>query len=106
MLEALISVPAYNPEIFPGITEEMYEDMTAKLAIHITRAIELFDAYWRTSNTALFDMSLEALKQAHASMFLITECAGSTALLDKLSCRAAFTYDLAAAMLGGTLTTE
>lgn len=98
MLEVLTSIPAYKPEIFGSITEEEYNNMVAGLRKEVNRAIELFEAYWKTSNIALFNMSLEALKKAYTYSEELANHISNTEVIVKLSKRATFTFDLAAIM--------
>lgn len=100
MFELLTSIPAYKPSTFYSITESQYTAMVDNFRGHFNRACQLFEAYWRTSNTTLFDMSLEALGKAWSYMDALTDEITDEKLQEKLRCRATFTYDMAAAMMG------
>ena len=98
LLEFLVNIPGKPP----ALSEEEYSNMVTGFRKELNRAIELFEAYWRTGNATLFDMSLEKLLQAHLYMVALADEITDERLLEKLRNRATFTYDLAAAMMGGT----
>ena len=102
MLEFLTDLPIYSAKTFPGTAQEEYDNLVAGLRKELNRAIELFEAYWRTGNATLFDMSLEKLLQAHLYMVTLADEITDERLLEKLRNRATFMYDLAACMKGGT----
>lgn len=101
MLEVLTSIPSYSPIHFSGLTKQEYENIVAELRREVNRAIELFEAYWKTSNTRLFDISREHLDKAFMYMTTLKRNISNYPMLDKMTNRAEFTYLLAGAMLGG-----
>ena len=100
MFEVFESIPAYTGETANHITRKAYDEAVNAFTKHLKRAIELFEAYWRTGNATLFDMSLEKLLQAHLFMVALADEITDERLLEKLRNRATFIYDLAACMLG------
>jgi len=98
LLEFLVNIPGKPP----ALSEEEYSNMVTGFRKELNRAIELFEAYWRTGNPALFQMSLEKLEVAWFNMAALTNWITNEKVMEKLRNRATFTYDLAAAMMGGT----
>ena len=96
LLEFLVNIPGKPP----ALSEEEYSNVVTGFREELNRAIELFEAYWRTGNATLFDMSLEKLLQAHLYMIALTDEITDERLLEKLRNRATFIYDLAACVLG------
>lgn len=100
MLTMLTDIPAYNPEKVSGITEEEYIAVVGNIQREVSQAIELFDGYWRTSNTLLFDMSMEALARAYCYTKALADTFSDDDLWERIVNRAVFSYELSAVMLG------
>lgn len=103
MLQFLTDIPIYNTTTFSGLSEGEYQNLVQVFREKINRATELFEAYWRTSDVTLFNMSLDTLMDAHLQMETITSYITNAAVIHKLNCRATFTYDLAATMMGAKI---
>ena len=101
-MQVLTSIPAYSSKNFRGTTEEEYQVAVDNFRETFNKAVELFEAYWRTGNDRLFDMSLEALEKAWMYMEVLVDKVTEEALLVKLCNRGTFTYDMAAVMMGAT----
>ena len=101
MFEVLENIPAYSSRSPTHITRQAYDKAVNSFIKHLEKAFERFEAYWRTDNNALFDMSLEELLKASRFMDIIV-CIADEKTIEKLSKRATFMYDLAAAMMGAT----
>ena len=100
MFEVLEQVPGYSKKTSEYITREAYDEATASFTGHLKKAFELFNGYWRTSNTLLLDMSLEELLKARNFMDVIMYAVADDKVTDKMSKRATFMYDLAATIGG------
>lgn len=100
MFEILEQVPAYSIKLETHITRDAYSEAATSFTKHLTRAFELFRAYWNTGNERLFDMSLEELGKARNFMDVIMYAVADDKIMDKMSKRATFMYDLAATMMG------
>ena len=100
MFDTLESIPAYPDKMEARITKETYDRAVDAFTKHLERAFERFEAYWKTGNEVLFELSLEELLQAHNFMSVIMDAVANDKVMDKMSHRATFIYDLAACMLG------
>lgn len=100
MFELLERVPSYSKSLATHITRDAYSEAVTELQKHLARAFKMFEAYWKSGNTLLFDMSLEELKKAARFMDSIIYAVGDEKTIEKLSKRGTFMYNLAAAMMG------
>ena len=101
MFEVLEQVPGYSNKTTTHITRQAYDEATTSFTGHLKKAFELFNGYWRTSNALLLDMSLEELLKARNFMDVIMYAVADDKVINKMSKRATFMYDLAATMMGG-----
>jgi len=99
VLEVLEAIPSYKPG---KITKEDYDKAVWSFQQHLNRALELYRAWWKSGDALLLDMSLEELLKAGRFMDSIVYAVGDEKVVEKLSKRATFMYDLTGAMMGQT----
>lgn len=106
MFEVLEGVPAHRPSsaASQALTKEAYDNTVSAFTQHLKRAFQLYEAWWKSGDDLLYDMSLEEILKARRFMESIVIQAGDK-VAERLSKRATFMFDLAACM-GGLTGTE
>ena len=97
ILDIHLYLPGWHGKYANKITFEAWCKIMDRVEKQLTRAIEVFDGYYKTGDEVLFDLSLEVLNKAHKDLAIIKTCLDKEDS-DKLSHFQTFLYHLAGAI--------
>jgi hypothetical protein len=90
-------LPDYRDECRTRIAWERWFDDMTQASSKLERSLEIFDQYWQTGDEALFDLSLDLLKQVYEKLSMVRLIITKEDA-DKTSHLQTYLYDLGCAL--------